>query len=278
MVPPFPFIVGCERSGTTLIRAMLDSHPNMAVPPESHFWTEFACARRRVYELASGFELTLFIDALLKEPQFCRWQLRGERLRRRMERAQPQSFASAVREVYAAYAAGHGKSRYADKTPPFVLEIPMFANLFPDAKFVHVVRDGRDVALAWQDVQWKLETVEEVAMYWAMCVSAGRRAGRWLGPLRYLEVRYEDLVEYPERFLRQICEFIDLPFSAVMLQYHLRANAITSFTSQPIFRRLHLPPTAGLRDWETQMRACQVARFECVAGDVLEAAGYRLSG
>src|SRR5215212_5409627 len=123
--PIFPFVVGCSRSGTTLLRALLDGHPLVAVPPESHFvLAPDPRALRR---------------ALRHEPWFGLWGIEPPELR-------GLDVADAVRAVFAAYGAVHGKPRYADKTPHYVSHLPLLAERFAEARFVHVVRDGRDVA------------------------------------------------------------------------------------------------------------------------------------
>src|SRR4051812_8879868 len=118
----FPFVVGCSRSGTTLVRAMLDAHPLVAVPPESHF--------------ALAPDVRGLRRALSRERWFALWEIEAPDLR-------GLDVADAVRALFAAYAERQGKPRYADKTPHYVSHLPLFAERFPEARFVHVIRDGR---------------------------------------------------------------------------------------------------------------------------------------
>lgn len=271
---PFPFLVGCGRSGTTLLRAMCDAHPDLAVPPESHFVVPLAR-----YGRADGpLDVGSFVDHLYAQERFRLWELDRAAVAAEFDRSPPRSYADAVRAVFSLWAAGQGKQRYADKTPGYVLHIPLLARLFPEAVFVHLVRDGRDVASSFCDLGWA-ETVEQAALHWQLRVRRGQRAGHALPAHRYYELRYEDLVGDPEGSLRRLCEVIGLRFAPEMLEHHRHAAEVVRTTSHPGYHR-HLvrPPTEGLRDWRRDLSAAEVARFELAAGNLLRQLGYELSG
>ncbi len=278
--PVFPFFVGCGRSGTTLLRAMFDSHPDLAVPDEVSFVIRLA---RPHYARHYGWPRRYDADAgaalITANASWRRWGLPPDESRAALADPPPASFPDAVRRAYAAWAAHEGKPRYADKTPMHVLHLPRLARMFPEARFVHLVRDGRDVALSYTSVAWGPATVTDAALLWRRRVSAGRRAGRRLGPDRYREVRYEDLVAEPERVVRDLCGFLDLAWDDALLRYPDRAGAVIAATRFPAAHdRLRLPPTPGLRDWRREMDVADVARFEAVAGRELTAHGYALGG
>jgi hypothetical protein len=273
---PFPFIVGCGRSGSTMLRAMADAHPDLTVPPESHFIVELeprAGGRRR------PFDATAFLERLAASERFALWGLERGRLLDAFAAAPPRDYPEAVRAVFALQATAQGKSRYADKTPVYVLHVRRLARLFPEARFVHLVRDGRDVACSFLDLGWA-DTVEQAALHWRRRVLAGRRAGGRLPAERYVEVRYEDLVRDPELELRRFCTAIELPFEESMLDPSARASEIVRTTAQPhLHRKVALPPTPGLRDWRRDLTTEDVTRFELLAGDALAAFGdERLGG
>jgi hypothetical protein len=274
---PFPFFVGCGRSGTTLVRAMFDSHPDMAIPFESHFIVSLA-RRQPVFETDAGFATGPFLDELCRQWGFRRWGLARDQLQEAF-RSPPSDYADAVRRSFALYADVHGKPRYADKTPMYVMNIPFLANLFPESRFVQVVRDGRDVALSLAEVRWFWPNdVAAAAQYWASSVETGRRAGRWLGPSRYQEVRYEDLLEDPAAALQPLCDFLGLNFDEAMLHHADHAQDVVASVPNPQEQtHILLPPTKGLRDWRSQMSREDLSCFETLAGEVLVASGYRLS-
>jgi hypothetical protein len=153
--------------------------------------------------------------------------------------------------------------------------LPELAKWFPEARFVHVIRDGRNVALSYLERPWGPSSIGEAALYWRSRVGRGRAAGKALGPERYLEVRYEDVVTDPEAEVRQICEFLSLPWRPEMLSYHKAAEEFIAQSHQPeAFSALVLPPTSGLRKWSTEMADRDVALFEAIAGGLLEDLGY----
>jgi hypothetical protein len=276
-VPPFPFVVGAGRSGTTLLRAMLDSHPDLAVPGESWFIVEYAPRFR--HRWWRRFDGDAFSTALFEHSYFMRWGLDASDVRAALAAAPPADYASAVRAVYVGYAARQGKARYCDKTPGYVLHIDVLSDLFAESCFVHLIRDGRDVALSLREIdEWGPSKVAGAAKYWVEHVNAGRVSGQALGPSRYLEVRYEDLVDDPESALRSVCGFIDLPFDDCMLSYYERADQVMASIALPQHHeRIRKPPTRDLRSWRTEMLAADVAAFEAIAGPLLSELGYELA-
>jgi hypothetical protein len=271
---PFPFVVGCGRSGTTLMRALLDAHPDLAVPFESYFPVWFARHRTR-YERPEGFAVDRFVDDVVAHESFQRWGLDAARVRTSLRDAAPATYPDAVRAYYAVYAHAHGKSRYGDKTPLFVLHIPLLAELFPEAVFVHMVRDGRNVVLSRVETAWGTDRFDFEALQWRSQIERGRADGRVLGPDRYLEVRYEDLVTDPEGQARRVCALAAVDFDPAMLTYHEHAETILDHQPFPEeHRNLTRPPTAGLRDWTAELPAPRVELFEQLAGDTLTTFGY----
>jgi hypothetical protein len=275
MAAPFPFLVGSGRAGTTLLRAMLDSHPQMAVPPETYLITELLPRRER-YEQPAGFAVAAFLDDLVANAWFRRWELNRTKVRRQLDANSAASFADGIRAVYAAYAHDRGKPRYGDKTPVYVYEIDALAQLFEEARFVHLIRDGRDVACSFiGQEKMRPNGPVEAALLWRERVEAGRAAGEWLKSSRYLELRYEDLIADPEGALRPLCDFIDLDYDPAMLTYRERAEELTRFDGgSERHRGVFLAPTEGLRRWQAELEPAEVEAFELVAGDLLDELSY----
>ena len=278
-LPVFPFFVGCGRSGTTLVRAIFSSHPELVIPPESHFLGRMV-EHENAYNSPTGFSTDRFLSDLYARPWLSRWELEEEIVKQAIRSNPPTDLPDAVRLVFSLYAQMSGKPRYGDKTPRYVLYLPQLANLFPEARFVHIIRDGRDVTLSLLEKDWGANNVIEGALFWKQRVEAGREAGRSLGPDRYREIRYERLMDDPEDIVRSVCEFIELPFDPVMLRYYERPrDEVFRGGVRPGTRkrdgRLRLPPTKGLRDWRRQMSKPDIAAFEIVVGDLLQELGYQ---
>jgi len=266
--PPL-FVVGCGRSGTTMLRLMLDSHPDLAIPGEGHF-IPFAYRKLPAFTSPAGLDAEGLARQIMRGLHFRRWQVPVEFVIDRVRGLENPDFSSVVEALYMSYAEFHGKVRWGDKTPVYVRLIPMLADLFPTARFIHMIRDGRDVALSYLSVPWGPTTV------WEADVSAGRAAGASLGDDRYLEVRYEDLVADPSGELQKLCSSSALDFDTRMLAYH--RDAIDRLQCGPDATEYHrsaaTPPSQGLRDWRSQMKASDVASFEAVAGETLTQLGY----
>lgn len=274
--PPFPFVVGSGRSGTTLVRAMLDAHPELAVPDEVAFIVRYARPHYAVqYGWPRRFDGDRAAELIVGDSSFRRWPVTAEEVQAAVRREAPATYADLIRRIYSLAAAQQGKARYADKTPMHVFHVHRLARLLPESRFVHVVRDGRDVATSYLGVRWGPTTVEEAAVRWRRSVEAGRRAGRSLAPHRYHELRYEELVGDPRPVLRGLCTFIQLDWHEAMLRHHERATDVIESTKFPeAHDRLRLPPTLGLRNWRNEMAPADVARFESIAGDMLVEMGY----
>lgn len=246
---------------------------------ESHFIGPLAKVRSR-YESGAGFDNDAFVADLFSDPNFVRQGLELETVRSALDEARPETYAGAVRAVFAAYAAKDGKKLYGDKTPGSVTQIGLLAELFPEAKFVHIIRDGRAVALSYLErPEWGPATMAEAANHWKNRVRRGRDAGRAIGQERYMEVRYEDVVTDAEAVTRRVCDFLGLEFEDGMLRYHEKSNEFISSTKDPeAFKNLSRPITAGLRTWENEISRGDQRLFEAVAGDLLQELGYPVSG
>jgi hypothetical protein len=272
--PPFPYIVGVERSGTTLTRAMLTSHPDLDITEEAPFRVDMSLKHER-YEHPHGVDIDTFASDLCRDRIFPSWGLSKDEVRGLLREAAPRTYSDAMRELFRHRAQIAGKKRYGDKTPSAVNFLPLLARLFPEARFIHVIRDGRDVALSQVNMESGRHSVGEVALEWKRQIERGRQDGRILGPKRYREIRYEELVDDPERVLHSICEFVELDYDPSMLRYHERADTIVgSPETAPFDKNIYLPPTKGLRDWRHQMRTRDLETFETIAGDLLESLGY----
>jgi Uncharacterised nucleotidyltransferase/Sulfotransferase family len=268
----FPLFIGAARSGTTLLRAMVDAHPDIAIPPESWFITEFA-SRRQQYETRRDFDVERFASDLLAHDRFGRWGVEEGDLYAVLHEAAPQDYPSAIRTVFSYWAARQGKPRYGDKTPGYATQLPLLAALFPEARIVHLIRDGRDVALSYSE-RFGISTVKAIHL-WRSRVRAAREAGRALGVDRYHEVRYEDLLADPDSTLRDVCSFIGIPFSDRMLCHSEHAARLLSeMPDRQHHLHVGLPLTFGLRDWRSQMSPHVVRACGLLAGDLLDELGY----
>jgi Sulfotransferase family len=272
---PFVFVVGCGRSGTTVLRTVLDSHPDLAVSHEGRF--VYPLSRRRArYERPEGFDVDALAGDLLADRAVrTNLGMDGDDLRVALGGAPVADYPDAVRRIFAYYAARAGKGRYGDKMPAYVLHMPVLAELFPEARFVHIIRDGRDVALSSMAIEGNRLGALDLALNWKARVGTGRADGRTLGPHRYHEVRYEHLVAEPGAEVATLCEFLDLDVDPAMLRFsEQRAGIPEKVLVNPRHARLAEPLSPGTRSWRTHMGRRDLELFEAAAGPLLSELGY----
>lgn len=252
---------------------MLDSHPLLAITREAEFIAPMAM-KRSAYERRDGFEIEKFAKELSATKASRVLSMTSSELLDALLRARPSTYPEAVHGIYSAYAASRGKTIYGDKTPKYVLSIELLAKTFPDSRFIHLVRDGRDVALSFMNFATGPRTIPEAAAHWRKLVKAGQIAGEGLGSTRYYEVRFEHLVRDPQHELSAICEFLGIGFSHQMLEYHRRPRA--ELASNPT-KAVDRPPATDTRNWRTDMSPIDRTHFEAIAGDLLGRLGYERS-
>jgi hypothetical protein len=282
---PFVFIVGCARSGTTLLQRILNAHPQLAIVHETH-WIP-ALFRNRTGLTPEGMVTPELISHLLANERFrkrfCKAGIDRHELEGLLNSREPVPYARFVSGIFDLYGQAHKKSLVGDKTPRYVQNIPVLHELWPGTLFLHLIRDGRDVCLSainWKEraaaladrfSTWVEHPLTTAAVWWKWRVRLGREAGELLGRDLYCELRYEDLVSRPAEETARLCAFLGVPYDNNMLRFH---EGHTRDDPGLSAKRSWLPITPGLRDWRTQMSADEVERFEAAAGDLLDELGY----
>jgi len=276
---PYAFVVGCPRSGTTLLGRMLDSHPMLALADEPHF------IPRAIRGTPVGEDPDLspaLVQAAREYHRFGRLGLSEEFVDAAAGRS--RTYGAFVRALYDGFADSKGKPLAGEKAPYYVRYLPHLHTLFPWARFVHIIRDGREVALSlvhWAERKGKGpvarfamargEPVAVCALWWAGRVRAGRHDGAALGPTLYHEMRYEGLVGQAEETIRAITDFLGLAFDPQIMRFN---EGKVQKDSKRSAKSAWLPPVKGLRDWRTDMSARDIELFEALAGDLLDELGY----
>ena len=285
---PLPVVVGCPRSGTSLLAVMLDSHPELAVPPETSFLGTVAtlqgsneAIRQSFFDVVTADRITIsnWSDFGLDKDLF--W--------RRLEAIEPFTVAAGLRAFYAMYAETEGKPRYGEKTPAYVFMMPQIAALLPEAHFIHLIRDPGDTALSWRKTWFApSQDLRVLGEEWRKHVEAGRRAANLVR--RYVEVRFEELVLHPERELKRLCAYLSLPWDPIMLDYgaqgaarverlqgrrHARGQMIPREARTRIHANLTRAPDADRLDvWRREMTHDERRALEDAAGPLVRELGY----
>jgi hypothetical protein len=282
---PVPFVVGMNRSGTTLLRMMLDAHPDLTIPPETHFVPDLIKAAR---EPDATPETAL--AAMKSAREWGDFGFSDEEMLGRLRALDQIKPGPVVRTFYDAYMEQQGKPRWGEKTPTYVQKMKLIQRAIPEARFVHVIRDGRDVALSVLDRTVRDLTAGDIAKRWQKKITKAREDSPNLD--HYTEIRYEDLILDTEPVLRKVAEFCELPWDDAMLSYHERSEERLKEMARAlpgdgraqelsVERRMAThamttkPPSADrVARWRTQMSAEQRTEFEAVAGGLLAELGY----
>jgi Sulfotransferase family len=280
-VNPYVFIVGCARSGTTVLQRIGDAHPQLAVIKQTRWIADWY--EKRTALTPDGDLTPEFRERLAGHSGFANLGAEPAGLDGMLENGNgPLAYRDFVTALFDLYGERRAKRRVGDKTPRYVRSIATLHELWPDAKFVHLIRDGHDVALSvldWSKAKgslrrfptWDDDPVLTTALFWEWNVRLGREAGASLGSERYYELRYEALVADPEHESRKLCDFLGLAYDPAMLRFHEgRSRSKPGLDAKKAWR----PVTRGLRSWREQMARDDVARFEAAAGLLLDELGY----
>lgn len=255
-----------------MLRLILD-RSDVAVPPESMFLADFAPVRR-----GGGLEdperAARFVRQVWGHPRVRAWKLEGDPPPVRTGLGHEEAYRFAVSAPFEAYATAQGKSRWGDKTPLYLRFVDELHEVWPDARFVVLVRDGRDVALSVKRVPFGANNAWAAAQTWAHGIRLGREAERNY-PEQVLTVRYEDVVADPAPHVARLCEFLGLPFEDDMLAIEHTDPAKIHKDQADWFTNVWAGiNTSAVGKWQREMPARDQHVFSSVAGAELEALGY----
>ncbi|KUL23349.1 sulfotransferase [Actinoplanes awajinensis] len=270
------FVVGCPRSGTTMLQLMLHAHPRIALPPESRFLLTAYRRRHEFGDLRDPGRHAALARSIVNSPQFEDLGLdRAETIA--AITAAPPTLGSAVGTVFQRYAERFGKPRWGDKRPAYLRHLPVIRRLFPDAQIITIMRDGRDCVASLKDTPWPPHDLATMIDHWARSADAALTAARRYPADVHHQIRYEDLVADPEHHLRAICRFLGEEYDPAMTHPCEQAREVV-----PEYKTWHSltreqVTAARVSSWQTRLDEAEVRRCEAVFGDRLARFGYQAS-
>lgn len=248
------FIGGCPRSGTTLLRACLDSHPDVSCGPELRFLAPIASLSTNMRQSVGGLLAAHYGVS---------------------QAALDEQFATIIRSFLEPIRRRSGKRVVGEKTPANALHFAELSRLFPRARFLQIVRDGRDVVSSLLTMDWTdhrsgarldmTSNAADAAGAWVRHV----RSGRLAAPDRYLEIRYESLVRRPEYVLRAVFDFIGVPWSDRVLDFAVNrslAEGRNESSAAAVRRGIN---AGSISRWKRDLRNEDRAAVKAVAADLL---------
>jgi hypothetical protein len=252
---------------------MLNSHPRIYIPPESDFIPRFFLNNHEIS--LSRDQISRYTETIYTEYRFVReWE--GPRFNISAGNDVKLSPAQFLDNLYSIYAQQKGAERWGDKTPIYSSYVDLINNIFPSAQFIHLIRDGRDVALSMLDKWGKREIHIDIyfaARNWDRRIREARSSGKQLGFKRYYEVYYEKLVTNPEDELINLCEYLQEEYKESMVNPHeLGQKEIEPGSFHTEIR--NPPSPKRIARWEKEMSLEDQRLFHDVAGELLNQLNY----
>ena len=248
------FLLGCPRSGTTMLSELLAS-TKWGSPVETHFITRYYDEAIRI-DLSDRNAFRSLVGKILKMRAVMQWNLKVD-IDAIYNSLPTKDYSSLVNAICMIRARNEGLANWGDKTPNYSLRIDVIHELFPTAKILFIVRDGRDVAASLLNREWGPNNIWSAANYWAKCnrtcpiIEQREAAGLWL------KVKYEDLLDDPNTHLRRVYEFLG----------HEADDAAVEQTVTAVRANNHTK-------WKTTLTPSQIRVFEQTAGKTLQRLGY----
>ncbi len=222
------FIVGCERSGTTMLRLILHSHANIAIPPQTKYVKKIY--KRRIFfgnlsKLKNRNKIIhWFSNNHNKKTKIIDLGLDPNDIQNEMMKS-GDSLGSILSTIFQLYSNKLNKNRWGDKHPYYIKYLDQLFNLFPDAQVVHIVRDGRDAVASLKTMPWWKNDSIYSMLNWQEAISNGKKAKLKYKSNQFIEIRYEDIIDEPEKHIKSLCSFLDEKYSPKMLEFYKIADA-----------------------------------------------------
>jgi len=262
------FILGHSRSGTSILIKMIRKYLKINFGTESQFIVRFYKKIDKYLPLNEPENLFRLINDLHGERWFKRIKQRfGFELDKAklLDAITDFSYAGVLRAIFEQFAEYHDMVRWGDKTPEYIFDLPVLNELFPDARYIHIVRDGRDVALSEFKTQFGAKNIYKAAEEWSKKVKLIRKFAAGLPSVSFYEIRYEDFLAWPEHTFSGLIDF-------------LKIDDDDNWLSAFIFKHLRFDlRTSNYDKWKLELNPKQIRLFEKVAGDLLSVYGYERS-
>lgn len=255
-----------------MLRLVLD-RGEAAIPPESMFLADFAPVRRSG-GLDDPERARRFLEEVWRHPRVRLWGLEDDPPPLPASLDHEEAYRFCVEAPFRAYARGRGKKLWGDKTPAYLRLLDELGAVWPQARFVVLVRDGRDVALSVIGVPFGANNVWAAARWWAAGIRLGLEAERRL-PGRVLRLRYEDLVEHPAEEVRRVCDFLGLRYDDELLAIERTERSKVLEDQAGWFTNVWTGiNTSAVGKWRRELSPRAQRLFAAVAGSELEELGY----
>lgn len=276
------FVLGNPRSGTSLLRIILNAHPNIVIPPECGFlqwwytkykeWSIWDCNPTKVEE---------YVKDVLSSKKIEGYSILENDLTNYILSNEPKNYASLSALVYHFYGRKKDVKLWGDKNNYYINHIPLIKEIYPNAKFVHLIRDGRDVACSYKELSKNIETgaiyrpilsnkVVEIANEWK---SNNTLIANEIRNNSHYIVKYEDIVLNFDKTIKKILDFLKLPWNDSVENYY-KLNDEPSSTLKWKAKTLEPLDKESVGRFLKELTNEEIKAFESVAHSKLNYYGY----
>lgn len=259
------FVIGAPRSGTSMLIKLIRKYLKINFGTESQFIIRYYNKLQTYGNLKQKNNLRMLVNDISGERCFRRWESRfGFKLdiEKVLENITEPNYPNILKSIFGQFADYHGMARWGDKTPEYVYDLPVLLELFPTARFLHIIRDGRDVALSEFKLGFGAKNVYKSATSWREKITLINMFAKQLPPEQYLEIRYEDLLSDPVTVMSRMIGFFKINDPGLDLLKFIESHIFEDIISNNFFK------------WKDQLTDRERNLFEKLSGDVLRAYHY----
>lgn len=283
------FIIGNNRSGTSLLRLILTCHEQIIIPPESHFML-WNYDKYHLWKPIDGYNNIL--SDVIASTKFETWGIRRDELESFLHQRKPLSYSEFIADIYIYYGLKNNKTSaklWGDKNSLWTEKLHTMYALFKKAKFIHIIRDGRDIAASYIKLNQskngnnkyfpKLPTnVEKIAELWRKNINAVTDFLSKIPAQNCIQVKYEDLILHNEDIISNLLNFLGLPLSQSVFSYY-EINKIKNYEPKEFLdwkEKLNQPlDKSNIGKYRQELKQLEIEKFESIASDVLIKHGYK---
>lgn len=284
--PPF-FIIGNPRSGTTLLRLMLGSNPNIIVPPECGYieWWYEKYKQWNKTNVNKNYVRT-YINDLRQSRKIETWKLNYLELEETILQKKPNNYAELCAVVHMNYRKNQNNSKlklWGDKNNYYIDKMQLLLQLYPRAKFLFIIRDGRDVACSYRKIS-KIKTksiykpelaldIEEIAKEWVRNNEIIINFSNTLDDSRFIFIKYEQLLSNTYDELTKLCELLDIGYHPNMIEYYLNhSNKIVEPEELLPWKKMtrEKPNPKNIGKYKNELSFTEIEKFQKIAGNMLK--------
>jgi len=267
------FIVGTQRSGTTLLRLILNAHSQIAIPEEARFLMPLFKQKYLKHGI-SGTSMKTLVSYLSQNDQYKLWNYDPREFLLQLSQMESIGLGELIDSMFTSYCRSEGKTIWGDKSL-FFRTIDILNTLFPEARFIHIVRDGRDVFDSWRKMDPSKNNASVIALDWSYKLFKIEQSFRKIPPGHAFTLRYEDLLERPEEVIKEVCAFLNVEYEPAMLDFYKTSHFyIGEHHSHLIFNAISKSNAAK---WRKNLASLEIKSFNLLARHYLKKYRYEIA-